>query len=146
VRRITTIRMMLMGTVLLVSVSVLPARVFGEVVMVVNSGVVEESIDDKDIERIYLGKKTSWPDHSSIVPVMLKAGPVHQEFVEEIVGRSEHRFASYWRQMVFTGKGVPPRSFDTEDEVVGFVKETPGAVGYVSPSTDVTGVTVLTQD
>jgi ABC-type phosphate transport system substrate-binding protein len=135
-----------MGAVLLGSMSVLPAHVFGEVVVVVNTGVVDDTIDDKGIQRIYLGKKTSWPDHSSIVPVMLKAGPVHQEFVEEIVGRSEHRFASYWRQMVFTGKGVPPRSFDTEDEVVDFVKETPGAVGYVSPATDVTGVKTLTVD
>jgi hypothetical protein len=77
---------------------------------------------------------------------MLKSGPVHGEFVADLVGRSEHRFASYWRQMVFTGKGVPPKSFASEDDLVAFVKATPGAVGYVSPETDVTGVKILTVD
>jgi hypothetical protein len=48
--------------------------------------------------------------------------------------------------MVFTGKGIPPKSFDTEAELVDFVKTTPGAVGYVSPRTDVTGVKILAVD
>ena len=123
-----------------------PACAAGEVVVVANSGVVEDVIAQKDLQRIYLGKRTAWSDHSSIVPVMLKTGLVHEEFIEDLVGRSEHRFATYWRQMVFTGRGIPPKSFATEDEIISFVKVTPGAVGYVSPSTDATGVKILTVD
>ena len=99
-----------------------PARAAGEIVVVANPDVPEEIILGRDLQRIYLGKRTTWPDKSSIVPVMLKSGPVHGEFVEDLVGRSEHRFASYWRQMVFTGKGVPPKSFASEDELVDFVR------------------------
>lgn len=123
-----------------------PARAAGEVVVVANPDVGEDAIVGRDLQRIYLGKRTTWPDRTSIVPVMLKSGPVHGEFIEDLVGRSESRFASYWRQMVFTGKGVPPKSFATETELVDFVKATPGAVGYVSPQTDVTGVKILTVD
>mgnify|MGYP001824419040 CR=1 FL=1 len=123
-----------------------PARAVGEVVVVANTEVTEDVIERKDLQRIYLGKKTTWPDKTSIVPVMLKTGPVHTEFVEDVVGRSEHRFATYWRQMVFTGKGVPPKSFASESEIVNYVKATPGAVGYVSPGTDAAGVKILIVD
>ena len=34
--------------------------------------------------------------------------------------------------LVFTGKGAMPRSFDTEDALVAYVGATPGAIGYVS--------------
>jgi len=137
---------LLVGAVLLGVWPLGPAQASGEVLLVVNEEVAEENIDAKTVQRIYLGKKTTWSNQSSIVPVMLKAGPVHQEFVEDLVGRSEHRFATYWRQMVFTGKGVPPRSFATEEEIVGFIKGTPGAMGYVSPTTDVTGLKILNLD
>ena len=145
-RRLSPIRWVLVVAVLLGVSFGGPAKANGEVLVVVNPDVAEDAIDTKTLQRIYLGKKTTWLNKETIVPVMLKSGPVSKEFVEELVGRSEHRFASYWRQMVFTGKGVPPRSFDTEEEIVFFVKETPGAVGYVSPSTDVTGVKTLTVD
>lgn len=120
-----------------------PIAAAGEVVVVVNESVTEDGLDRKDLQRIYLGKRSTWRDKSAVVPVILKEGPVHEEFVEEVVGRSIHRFANYWRQMVFTGKGTPPKSFATEAEVVAFVKETPGAVGYVSPGTATGGVKVF---
>lgn len=123
-----------------------PAQASTEILVVAHTDVPVDTIDAKTVQRIYLGKKTTWEDQSQILPVMLTTGPVHEEFVEDLVGRSEHRFATYWRQMVFTGKGVPPRSFDTEEDLVGFVKMTPGAVGYVSPATDVTGVKTLIVD
>ena len=138
--------LVLLGSAVPVTSPLGPARAAGEVVVVVNAAVAADAIERKDLQRIYLGKKTSWPDKTSIVPVMLKSGPVHAEFVEDVVGRSEHRFATYWRQMVFTGKGVPPRSFASEDEIVSYVKATPGAVGYVSPATDAAGVKILTVD
>ena len=127
-------------------VVLVPVVAAGEVVVVANESVAEDEVARKDLQRIYLGKRSTWGDKSTVVPVILKEGPVHEEFVEDVVGRSTHRFTSYWRQMIFTGKGVPPKSFDNAAEVVDFVKATPGAVGYVSPLTDVTGVKVLAVD
>jgi ABC-type phosphate transport system substrate-binding protein len=127
-------------------VTVAPAFAWAEVVVVVNESVVDQQVARKELQRIYLGKRSTWDDKSTVVPVILKEGPVHEEFVEDVVGRSVHRFANYWRQMVFTGKGTPPTGFASEAEVVEFVKITPGAVGYVSPQAEVTGVKVLTID
>ena len=113
------------------------------VVVVVYPDVPVETVGDQTLERIFLGKKTRWNDDLDVVPVMLKDGPVHDEFVEEHLDRSVSRFVTYWKQALFTGRGVPPRSFATEDELIFFVSRTPGAVGYVSDGTPVDGVRII---
>lgn len=115
-----------------------------ELVVIGNPGLAETHIAAKKLQRIYLGKLTRWTDDQAIVPVMLKAGPEHEEFVSSYLDRSLHRFVTYWRQMVFTGKGMPPRSFANEKELVAFVAATPGAVGYASHKADVQAVKVMT--
>ncbi len=114
-----------------------------DLVIIANPNLADNSIGQRDLQRIYLGKQTLWKDDTSIVPVMLKSGPLHDEFIEGYIDRSVPRFVTYWRQMVFTGKGVPPKSFASESELVDFVARTPGSVGYVSSATNVSSVKKL---
>ena len=85
-----------------------------------------------------------WADGTSIVTVMPKGGKVHDRFIEDYLDRSVQRFATYWRQMVFTGKGMPPRNFVQETDLVSFVASTPGSLGFASDGADISGVKVLT--
>ena len=117
-----------------------------DLVIIANPGLDDNSIEQKDLQRIYLGKQTRWEDNTSIVPVMLKTGPLHDEFIEGYLERSVQRFVTYWRQMVFTGKGVPPKSFASESDLVDFVAHTPGSVGFASAEANVSGVKVLAVD
>ena len=117
-----------------------------DLVIIANPGLGENSIESKDLQRIYLGKQTRWNDDTSIVPVMMKSGPLHEVFIEKYVDRSVQRFVTYWRQMVFTGKGVPPRSFTQEAELVEFVARTPGSVGFASAEADTSGIKILQLD
>ncbi len=112
-------------------------------VIIANPDFTGSAIEQRELQRIYLGKKTQWEDNTSIVPVMLKSGPLHDEFIEGYVDRSVQRFVTYWRQMVFTGKGIPPKSFASESDLVDFVARTPGSVGYVSTSVNVSSVKKL---
>jgi len=112
-------------------------------VVVAHPDLPEDSIDEPTLRRIYLGKKTRWSDGTPVVPVMLKEGRVHEWFLEERVGRSVAKFVTYWKQAVFTGRGMPPRAFDTEDELIFYVSRTPGAVGYASRASPVDGVKIL---
>ena len=102
------------------------------VVVIANKGVAEDSLDHQTMARIYHGKKRQWSNKKKIVPVMLKSGPIRDRFIEDIMEESDHKFITYWKQMVFTGRGIPPKSFLTEKELVNFVAETPGAIGYIS--------------
>jgi ABC-type phosphate transport system substrate-binding protein len=130
---------------LLVSGRAAPAAAAG-VVVIANPDLPTERIDTKALQRIYLGKLTRWENDEAVVPVMLESGPAHETFIRDYLDRSAHRFVTYWRQMVFTGKGTPPRSVDSEREMVAYVALTPGAVGYVSDATVLDGVKVLAVD
>ncbi|MCA9757969.1 MAG: hypothetical protein KDA27_19410 [Candidatus Eisenbacteria bacterium] len=116
------------------------ARKETRVAIIANPSVSVDSLEVVDLQRIYLSKRTRWPDDTRIVATMLKGGSIHKSFVEDILERSVSKFATYWKQIVFTGQGVPPKAFDTEEELIEFVAQTPGSIGYVSIQTPTAGV------
>lgn len=118
------------------------AAIAGELV-IVNSSVSVTALDLDALKNIYLGNKAQWSDGTKIIPVMLERGPVHESFVKNVVGKSLAQFSSHWQQAIFTGKGQPPKSFATEAELVSYVAQTKGAIGYIGPSTDHGGVKVV---
>ena len=125
--------------VLLVSLPVLA----GDVVVIANKNVAENALDKGAAERIFLGKKTTWENGDKIVPVTLDGGDAHADFLKSCVGKTPSQFSAYWKQQIFTGKGTPPRSFKNEADLVKYVSETPGAVGYVSSGASVENVKVI---
>ena len=102
-----------------------------EQIVIVNNGVSVNSIDADSLQKIYLGKKNKWDNGDKIVPVTLNEGPVHEAFLKNVVKKSSNQFLTYWKQMIFTGKGVPPKSVPSDADVVDFVSGTPGGIGYI---------------
>ena len=74
----------------------------------------------------------------------LKGGRTHDDFLKKYLGKSSSQFQRYFRTLVFTGKGSIPKSFDSEEAVVGFVTGTDGAIGYISNGTATGSAKVLT--
>ena len=114
-----------------------------DVVMIINPGNETQSLTPKDLQKIYLNKKTRWRSGNHIVSVTLKSGAVHGEFVRQYLRKDVRQFSTFWKRLLFTGKGVPPTSFTKEEEVVAFVAKTPGAIGYVSRKANLKGVVVV---
>jgi hypothetical protein len=114
-----------------------------DVKLIAHPDVPDVACSEKNAQRIFLGKKTRWEGGLRVVPVMLRDGDVHEIFVEDLLDRSVAKFEIYWKQAVFTGKGIPPRSFDSELALMAYVADTPGAVGYVAKSTSLRGVKEL---
>ncbi len=116
---------------------------FAQVKVIVHMDVTTDAIENDALERIYLGKLSRWPDNSKIIPVMLKQGDTHETFVSDLLHSNTVRFMTFWRQAVFTGRGIPPKSFDSEKELMIYVSKTPGAIGYIDISTPLNGVKTL---
>ncbi|MBA3029979.1 MAG: substrate-binding domain-containing protein [Proteobacteria bacterium] len=108
--------------------------------VVIFSNNVSDSLDTDTVQKIYLGKKSKWEDGSKIVPVALEQGSVHDAFLEKFIKKNSSQFETYWKQMIFSGKGAPPKAFATEAELFDFISKTPGAVGYVDSATSHEGV------
>lgn len=89
-------------------------------------------LGQEDLARIYLGKKTLWDWDARIMPAMLdESAKVSQAFLEAHLKRSVSQYRAYWKRVLFSGGGTPPRTFRTSAEVVEFVARQPGAVGVV---------------
>ena len=107
--------------------------------VVVNGASTMTEIDVRNLSRIYLKKTASWPDGSEAVPVdMASDTELRKEFSKAVHGRDAAAIKSYWQRQIFSGKGTPPMEFSSEEDLLFFVSETPGAVGYVSDSTPLT--------
>ena len=66
-----------------------------------------------------------------------------RRFSEDVLGRTIEAVRRYWNQQVFSGRGVPPPQVDSEAAVVEYVLTHPGAIGYVTETTDVRGAKVI---
>jgi hypothetical protein len=102
-------------------------------------------VDRRFLARALLKKVTSWPNGEPIQPVDLRRdSPIRLLLTEQVLDRTPAAVRNYWQQIIFSGRGVPPPEVGSGEEVVRFVLQYPGALGYVSPKADVRGAKVLT--
>jgi TonB family protein len=111
--------------------------------VIANSSVKADSISASELKSVFLEEKNSLGDGSHVEPVLEKDGPVHQAFLQEYVGRTDDDLQTYYRVLVFTGRGSMPRKLGSDAEVVAYVARTRGAIGYVSAETNTEGVKTL---
>jgi hypothetical protein len=103
-----------------------------DVKLIANASVGASAVSADELKGVFLGTKTSLSDGSHVEPVLLKSGAVHEAFLKGYVGKTDDALNTYYRSLVFTGKGSMPKAFASEAEVVSFVEKTKGAIGYVS--------------
>lgn len=96
------------------------------------------------VADIFLKKVTRWPDGQVIRAVDQRFdAPARQTFSETVLRRSLAAVRNYWQQRIFTGRGVPPPELPSDAAVLDYVRQHPGAVGYVSASAETSSVKVL---
>ena len=112
--------------------------------IIVNPDNPVSSLERRFLTDVYLKKATRWANDEAIRPVDLGPGsPIRRAFSDDVLKRSVSAIKSYWQQMVFSGRGVPPPELDNDGEVVRFVLKNRGAVGYVSSGSDVAGAKIV---
>ena len=115
----------------------------GDVQIIANPGVSASSISPEDLKSVFLMTKTSLGDGSRIEPVLAKAGAPHQAFLKTYIGRTDTALETYYRSLVFTGKGSMPKMLTGDAAVMAYVAKTKGAIGYVSSGANPVGVKKL---
>jgi hypothetical protein len=114
-----------------------------DVKVIANPAVGAAEISTDDLKSVFLATKTSLSDGSHVEPVLEKGGPAHEAFLKQYLGKTSTALETYYRSLVFTGKGSMPKMLATDAEVVAYVAKTKGAVGYVSAAASTGGVKVL---
>lgn len=118
---------------------------FSEVAVVINPGNDAE-LDASEIAKIYLGKVKRFPNGNLAIPLDRSEGSeIRIKFLENTVGKDETKMKSYWSRLIFTGKGIPPKIVETDQEVKELVSRNPDIIGYIdSDSVDSTVKVIAT--
>lgn len=135
-------RALILKSMLVVALAALPAASLAtDFVLVANSSVAATSVSRSEASRMFLRLQTAWPEGGHVKPVdQAKSSPVREAFSRDVLGKSVASVEQYWTQAIFSGRAVPPVEKRSDADVVAYVRETPGAVGYVSTSASTEGV------
>jgi ABC-type phosphate transport system substrate-binding protein len=104
--------------------------------VIVNSANSLSEMTKKEVSNLFLKKTTKWSNGEKVQPVdLVDTSAVRQDFSKGVHGRKVSSIKAYWQKEIFSGRNVPPAEKKTEREVLQFVSDNPGAIGYIATAT-----------
>jgi ABC-type phosphate transport system substrate-binding protein len=106
-------------------------------VVIVHPSLAGSNIRRADLAAIFLKKAPRWGAGGTAIPVdQSGTSAVRGAFSQAVLGMPVATVVQYWQKQMFGATPLrPPFVKGSDPEVLAFVAETPGAVGYVSKST-----------
>ncbi len=100
------------------------------------------SLSVSDVAQFFMKRTTRWGGGGAVQPVDLPpTSAIRDQFSRSVLGRSAVAVEAYWTKQIFSGQGTPPIVKGSERDVMAYVKENAGAIGYVAADTPLdTGV------
>ncbi len=129
---------MLLGAATIVAV-----QAQAQVIVIANPSVKTVEVSKSDLRDVFTGAAAELKDGSRVAPILLKAGSVHEEFLQAYIGKNDSAYRAGWRSLVFSGQATMPKSLDGEAAVVEYVAHNSGAIGYIGKATPHEGVKVI---
>ena len=103
-----------------------------EISVVVHLSSSVQALSADEVSRLFLGKAKSFPGGAQAVPVNQDEGnPARAKFNETVCKKNASQYKAYWSQLVFTGKGTPPKDAGDDAAVKALVAANPNMVGYI---------------
>lgn len=102
------------------------------------------AISDSEIRAMFVGRRTTWPDGRSVMVAAATTGPGHDGLMR-LLGKTSQQFLNGWKKLMFTGNGTMPKLLAGDQEVVAYVAQTPGAIGFIASPPPASGVVVILQ-
>ncbi|HEV7814119.1 MAG TPA: hypothetical protein VGP06_03345 [Janthinobacterium sp.] len=101
-----------------------PAR--ADTAVIVNPKNMVTRMHVEQAAQFFLGRSTL------MTPIDLaENSPLRSEFYRKIAGKDLDQVKAIWSKIVFTGKGFPPKEYNTSAEVKKAIAADPAAIGYI---------------
>jgi ABC-type phosphate transport system substrate-binding protein len=121
--------------VLITMIFAFSSALSAELVVIVHPSSKLENISTKELEKIFLSKTQFLPSGERARPAELNSLELKTRFYEKVADKSEIELRKYWATTLFTGNGQPPKQFRASADILGYVKEHPGAIAYIDKNT-----------
>ena len=114
-----------------------------DIKIIANSSVKASDISSEDLRRVFLMKTNFLNDGSHVEPVLRNGSATHEAFLKQYIGKTDAVLNTYYRSLVFTGKGFMPKYLASDAAVAAYVAKTKGAIGYLSATSSAPGTKAL---
>lgn len=137
----------LLTLILILFFSVYNQNVSAQAIKVIaNSSVDLSDVSLQDLLFIYGLKNKRFSDGSRIVLFQFSENSDMNEVFYKKLGRDYKIFKNVWIQQQFKGEGFPPTVVKNQIDMMNKIKDTPGAIGFISASIQVgPGLKVLAE-
>jgi len=112
------------------------------VVIIGHAGL--SKLNTTTVQRIFTGKAIE-VDGIHVTAVNLKSGALRDRFLQRYLNQDDEKYTAYWTVRRFIGKGIPPKELLNAAEVIDFVQNTPGAIGYIDEDELKPGLNVVSR-
>lgn len=130
-------------SVMAMSLTALAGTAAADIAIVVNPSMPDIEVDELLLKDLFLGKTSRLPGTKSLLVVDQEPGPVRDEFLQNLIQKPDSQVRAYWAQLVFTGRGQPPKRVMDDDEVKLLVSDNPSVLGYIDVGSVDASVKVL---
>ncbi len=106
--------------------------------VVINNGtnIAPEGLSREQLKSLFLGYQLYLKGQRiKLVHVDLKSEAM-VNFTISVLGMSTREYSAYWRRKLFSGKGIPPREFEDQEELINYIEKnenTIGVLGFTKP-------------
>lgn len=114
-----------------------------DIAIVVNPVMPNTKVNKSVLQDLFLGKTDQLPGTKKLLVVDQAPGPVRDEFLQNLIKKPDSQVRAYWAQLVFTGRGQPPKRVLDDDEVKLLVSDNPSVIGYIDAGSVDASVKVL---
>jgi hypothetical protein len=103
-----------------------------DLVVVVNRNSAIEHLSKDDVVNIFMGRYRQLPTGITAEPVDLALPQAEKaRFYSLIVGKELSEIDSYWARLKFSGQRPRPRQSDSAEDLIEFISNSRGGIGYI---------------
>jgi ABC-type phosphate transport system substrate-binding protein len=118
--------------IIALSLSLVSVEAAADVVAVVAANNPVSTLTKIQIEDIFLGKMTRFPNGRPVLPVdQVENSAARDAFYLNFADKSPALIKAFWSKIIFTGRGQPPPEVLNDVEVKKYIAKHPDAIGYI---------------
>ncbi|NOH79453.1 hypothetical protein F0231_06825 [Vibrio sp. RE86] len=103
-------------------------------VVIIGSPTLPDGLSVADAKKAYLGKKTKFNGGQVTVLELSDQNSEKADFHQAVTKKSLAQLESYWSKKLFTGKGTPPESVNSPEQLKAKVASGSNVIGYIDES------------
>lgn len=89
-------------------------------------------VDSSTVRSIFRGERSQWPSNRPVTIILPSSRSEFAESLARLIFRSSSSgMQRFWLALVFQGRAAPPVFLESAQDMVAYVRRTPGAIAIV---------------